>query len=236
MTLTPVIPTPVNESEIMKSSKLLLIALGLTAASALFAGTINYDASIDGTTAPGGVTFSATGGSLVAATKNDDVTFLGVDGGPSGTEIDIGQSILLAFDSPATFSSLTFVLLFNGPEYGDHNEIAASLTNGLNLYELRVSDENTGEWFKDGVLQTNVTGIGTYDNGRGEFTISNPFGATGVTSLEIYPLSSNPNGNESDFGLARFSASVPDGGSTAVALGLALLGMAGFARRAGRRA
>jgi len=211
----------------MKSFKFLAVAFGLTAASALFAGSIDYSAAINGLVAPAGTTFSATGGALVVDTKNS-LTFLGVTGGGAGTEISPFQSVEVTFDKPAIFKSLTLGLLFNGPEYGDNNEIAASLTNGSDLFELRLVGEDAAKWYLNGAYLFDVPGVGTQNGGFGLFKINNPFGGIGVNTLSLYPY---PYGaGNVDFGLVAFST-VPDAGTTVALLGTALLGLAAMARR-----
>lgn len=217
----------------MKSVKILAIALGLAASSSLFAGPVSWSADVDGSTLAG-ATFSSTGGPLVVDTKNG-VTFLGVDSGLAGSEIDLDESLSVDFDEAVVFSSLTLGLLFDGPEYGDLNEIAASFVNDSALYELRVTGLNTGEWYKNGVYQSDVTGMGTVNGGVGLWTVVDPFGIAKVTSVDFYPMFSAGPTSNSDFGLVAFTGtSVPDAGSSLALLGVALLGLAGFARRARR--
>ncbi|HEX2898191.1 MAG TPA: VPDSG-CTERM sorting domain-containing protein [Bacteroidia bacterium] len=223
----------------MKSMKSLIAAVSfIAAAAALNATPINYLASADGSAATADYSFSATGGSLQTGTKNG-VTFLGVSGGETKPEIDGGQSLTVWFTEPQRLASLTLVLLFNGPEYGDTGEIAAAFTSGGDLYELRVIGENDGEWYRNNVKVADLTtDAGNANNTQlgkaGKWTVLNPFGYSTVDSFTLYPIDNTPAGDDgSDFGLFAFST-VPDAGSTLALMGVALIGLAGFARRSRR--
>jgi hypothetical protein len=207
-----------------------LTSVLLLSSVAMNASTI-YDVNVNGLSVPG-ATAVATGGTLVVGNK-EGLKFLGVSGGGSGDEISMQQSITIDFFQPATFEYLTLGLLFNGPEYGDSHEVAASLTNGADEFSLVITGENIAKWYKNGNYLWDVAGIGTQNGGWGLFTIVNPFPGIVVDTLKLYPLSSNPTGNESDFGLVAFKT--PDSGMTAVLLGLGLAGMA-FASRRFKRA
>lgn len=207
-----------------------LTSVLLLSSVAMNASTI-YDVNVNGLSVPG-ATVVATGGTLIVGQK-EGLKFLGVTGGGSGDEISMHQSIKIDFFQPATFEYITFGLLFNGPEYNDHNEIAASLTNGADEFSLVVTGENMGKWYKNGNFLWNVAGSGTVNGGWGLFTVTNPFPGVVVDTLKLYPLSSNPTGNESDFGLVAFKT--PDSGMTVIFLGLGLASMA-FASRRFKRA
>lgn len=211
-----------NPSRLKLAGAVLLASVLALAAKAV---PISYSAAVDGVNVPN-ATVSATGGALTAATKNG-VTFLGVAGGFGGTEIDVSQTIDIVFDSAVQFDSITFGLLFDGPEYGDIGEIAASIVNAGSTYELKIVGLNSAEWYKDGVFQFNVAGGPTVLAGAGLFTVANPFGATLVSTLTLTPTSVSPGPGESnsDFGLVAFNGqAVPDGGTTALMLGAVLLG------------
>jgi hypothetical protein len=218
----------------MKSIKSLLSILSVLAVAAVSNATpIDYLASADGSAATADYSFTAQGGSLQVATKNGQ-TFLGVSGGETKPEIDSGQSLTVWFTQPERIASLSLVLLFNGPEYGDTGEIAAAFTSGLDTYELRVIGENAGKWYKNNSFVSDVDGYGTVNTGAGYWVIENPFGLDTVTSFKLYPIDNVPAGDDgSDFGLFAFST-VPDAGSTVALMGVALLGLAGFARRSRR--
>jgi hypothetical protein len=217
----------------MKSIKIFVSILSVLAASALNATPIDYLASVDGSAATADYSFSATGGALQVDTKNG-VTFLGVSGGQTGAEIDGNQSLTVWFTNPERLASLSLVLLFNGPEYQDTGEIAAAFTSGGDDYQLRLTGENAAAWYKNDVWVSNIfspAGEGTQQGKAGKFVIENPFGMSTVTNFKLYPIDNTPAGRDgSDFGLFAFST-VPDAGSTIALMGVALLGLAGFARR-----
>ncbi|HEY8995462.1 MAG TPA: hypothetical protein VIM71_12410 [Lacunisphaera sp.] len=219
----------------MKAQNILLLGVLTITASVLNATMIDYVASVDGLAASPDYSFSATGGSVVIGNKNG-VKFLGVSGGQTGTEIDGNQSLKIAFSSAEQLASLSFVLLFNGGEYGDYNEIAAAETNNGDKYQLRVVGENSAKWYKNNVFLNDVAGFGTEVGGQGKFVINNPFGVSAVTSFNLTAVDSiKPGKDGSDFGLSAFSTfdltSVPDGGSVLALIGLAMIGLAAIPRR-----
>lgn len=213
----------------MKSLKLLTLALGLATAASLQATPIDFLASADGIAATSDYSFTSTGGSVVLGHKNG-AYFVGVKSGQSGDEIDGNQSLTVHFAASERLASLSLALLFNGPEYGDNNEIAAAFTSGWDTYELRLTGQNAAKWYKNNVWVSNVVGFGTVTGGQGLFTISNPFGLSTVTSFKLFPIDTPNSKDGSDFGLYAFST-VPDAGSTLVLMGAALIGFVGLARR-----
>jgi hypothetical protein len=218
----------------MKALSLILGALTL-AATGLNATTIDYLASVDGLAASSDYSFSATGGSVVIGNKNN-VKFLGVSGGETGSEIDGNQSLKVAFTMAEQLSSLSFVLLFNGGEYGDNNEIVSAETSEGDLYQLRLVGEEAAKWYKNDTFLHDVTGIGTQVGGEGRFVIDNPFGLTAIHSFKLRPIdNAKPGRDGSDFGLAAFSTSdvtaVPEGDSVIALIGIALIGLARLPRR-----
>jgi len=204
--------------------KTILLACLLTLAHRQ-ATALSYNAGTDGLLAPAGTAFISSGGGLQLKTVAG-WTGLGVAGGASGGEIDIGQKLSVSFSGSKILSDLTIGFLFDGPEFNDLKEIAAIKINGTTEYKLTAIGLTSATW----------TGLGSVSNlspadstGAGVWSILNPFGSMAITSLELYPLSSNPTGNESDFSLVSFkttSTSVPDGGATLGMLGIAMTGLA----------
>jgi hypothetical protein len=221
----------------MKSIQLFTVILGLAATASLHSTPITYLASADGINATADYSFSATGGSAVLGYKNSTY-FAGVKGGAGGTEIDVNQSLTVNFAAAERLASLSFALLFNGPEYNDTKEIAEALTSAGDVYQLRVVGENLASWYKNNSFVASVIGIGTALNGPGRFTIDNPFGMAFVTSIKLAAVNNNPpkGGSNSDFGLFGFTtAAVPDTNSTLSLMGAAILTFAIIARRSCRR-
>lgn len=220
----------------MKITKILSSLVGLATAMALHATPIDYAASADGIAATSDYSFSATGGALVLGNKNG-ISFAGVSGGASGTEIDVNQSLTVTFSDLAHLSSISLALLFNGPEYSDNNEIASILTSAGDTYELRLTGENQADWYLNNAFVAGLTGSGTEDGGKGLFTIENPFGLSLVSYFTLSPVDIHPAKykSNSDFGLAAFTTStVPDVGSTLSLMGVAMIGLSAFARRSRR--
>ena len=203
---------------------LLPIILGVLSVGTAAYG-ISYDTKIDGTTPPAGATFTSFGGALGIKTQAGFYV-LGVQNGASGNEIDIGEWLQIDLSAPAHWKTLTLGLLFDGTEYGDNKEIAVALTDGNLNYTLTATGWNTAEWSGPG----SVTCLSQADeNNAAVWQISNPFGDVNVTTVRLYPASSNPGGNESDFGLVAFST--PEGGSSLALLAGAFAMMGAVGRK-----
>jgi ABC-type amino acid transport substrate-binding protein len=187
-----------------------------------------------------GVAFTASGGTFATKFVNG-WGGLGVSGGPSGSEIDIGQSIAMDF-AARVIADFSVALLYNGPEFGDYREIAQMLAyNGqvlIGSFTLEVDSDNTvpgASWSGPGVvsnLSTPTTATG------GAWRVSgHPFGEGAVTRLVFGALASgdcqSQCNNQSDYVLSAVHA-VPEPATGAlVALGL---GAAAFAPRRRSRA
>jgi hypothetical protein len=205
---------------------LLITPAFLLAASA---NAISYNANVDGLTAPGGSLFSASGGALGLKTVAG-WTGLGVAGGSAGGEIDLGQSLQVSFLSTTTLQSLTLAFLYDGPEFSDPQEIALTIATGgtTHNYALQITGETSANWNGPGSVLNHSPANAT---GGGVWEITNPFGTDAISVLSL-----SSGGRGSDFSLQGFSssglnaASVPDGGATAVLLGLGLMGF-GLVRR-----
>ncbi len=203
--------------------KLLPVILGVLSVGTAAYG-ISFDTGINGMTPPAGATFTASG-SLGTKTQAGFVV-LGVVGGASGNEIDLGEWLQINLSAPAHWTKLTLGLLFDGPEYGDKNEIAVALADGVSTFKLTATGLNTATWTGPG----SVTCLSQADEQHAAvWQINNPFGNVDVTTVRLYPASSNPNGNESDFGLVAFST--PEGGSSLALLGGALAMMGAVGRK-----
>src|SRR5690606_28940296 len=71
-------------------------------------------------------------------------TGVGVAGGRTNGEIDLNEAIIGNFSSQMLFDSFTLGLLFDGPEYGDVNEVARvsifrSESTRLNSSHVKIS-------------------------------------------------------------------------------------------------
>lgn len=113
-------------------------------------------------------------------------TGVGIAGGRTDGEIDIGESITGSFSKGVNVSSVTLGLLFDGPEYGDVNEVAKITAKyvggGSGIFTLTATGTHTAIWSlgTSGVISL---GSGAVNGGTGAWTVSNPFGNKIVSSL-----------------------------------------------------
>lgn len=184
-------------------------------------------------------TFTATtntGTGLFGTKSQAGYTGAGVQGGPSGNEIDIGQYINASFSNAIIITNFTLGVLFNGPEYKDVNEkaqvTATYLDNSVHTFTFTATGNTTAIW----------TGLGSYSNlspaivgDGGVWSISNPFGKERVKSLSFTAIPglagagcTNCN-NQSDYTLVSVSA-VPEPKTSAMML-LGLMGLGFMVRR-----
>jgi len=192
---------------------------------------ITYHVDVNGLTAAAGSQFIASGGNLELKNHNG-FNGLGISGGGSGGEIDLGQKLTINFLTPQVVEDFTVVFLYDGPEYADGHEVAAIRVNGSTEYQLTATGSTSASWTGSGSV-ANLSPA-TSDGGA-IWKITNPFSATPITSIELYPLV-YPVGQEapnpSDFSLRAFNTSaVPDGGSMASLLGLSAFALTVLRRK-----
>ncbi|HET7569878.1 MAG TPA: PEP-CTERM sorting domain-containing protein [Gammaproteobacteria bacterium] len=221
---------------------LLAAALTIGVAGVAFAGPnpITAQDIMDGNT--GLLTFTANGGALGLKTMGD-VTGVGVTGGASGNEIDIGQSISATSSSGFTLGSVTLAFLFDGPEYNDYEEVASltghfksggsSTAHVVNIYTNPT--DNDVDLYIDGTLNNSLILNATEatDSVPSEITLGPIFGNGWLSGLDFTALTATgcgvaPCTNQSDFSIESITA-VPEPGVLAM-FGLSLLGLA-FALR-----
>lgn len=223
----------------MQYSK-LAVALSLAIAGAAQADTSLLESSMypalvgsNGATI-GAVSFASAAGNFVQKSQGG-ISGLGVTGGRTGDEIDIGETVTMSWAAGLKITSFSVGLLFNGPEYGDWAEVAqvtawnGQQQVGLGLLKVDATD-NTAATFTG-------TGFGSVGNlapavegGGGAWKVDNPFGDAQVTRLEFTALSSTVCGtssctNQSDYVLSSVTA-VPEPGTYSMLL--AGLGAMGF--------
>lgn len=195
-----------------------------------------------------GITFTATGGNMGLKTTNG-VTGVGVTGGPSGNEIDlnVGEAITGTSTTGFILNSLTLAFLYDGPEYGDFQEVAqieAQLAGGGISTAVLTNDYSSPNdtdvtLLVDGLAAPGLVTNATVANNAiaSEITLGALFGDNPLTSLEFTALPGicgvgNCN-NQSDYSIESIDTrSVPEPGALGlVAFALALVGFGVWRRR-----
>lgn len=185
----------------------------------------------------GGVSFASAAGNFVQKSQGG-ISGLGVTGGRTNDEIDIGETVTMSWAAGLKITSFSVGLLFNGPEYADWAEVGqvtawnGQQQVGLGLLKVHATDNATATFTGTGF--GSVTNLATaVDGGGGGWKVDNPFGDTLVTRLQFTALASDVCGqrsctNQSDYVLSSVTA-VPEPGTYAMLL--AGLGALGFVAR-----
>lgn len=228
----------------MQLSK-IAAALALAAAGAAHADTSLLDSSMYATLSGtkggviGGVTFASAAGNFVTKTKGG-ISGLGVTGGRTGDEIDIGETVTLTWANGLKITTFSVGVLYNGREFGDWAEMAqVRAYSGANLLAVGVLQVDP---INDTLAAFTGTGFGSVTNlspateaQGGGWRVDNPFGDALITKLKFTALTSDVCGtgprtctNQSDYTLSSVTA-VPEPGTYAMLL--AGLGALGFVAR-----
>jgi hypothetical protein len=172
-------------------------------------------------------------------------TGVGVSGGRTIDEIDTDETITGTFTKAVSLTGFSLSVLFDGPEYGDWNEIAqvtAHLTGGESLVgTLRATGIASATWLVGGVSFpgsfVSSLGSGAISGGSGAWDVRNPFGNASITSLDFTAITSTYCGsgacnNQSDYALRSIDVAAPiPEPETYALMGAGLLAVAFMARR-----
>jgi len=160
-----------------------------------------------------GVTFSSAPGDFIVKNLNG-FSGLGVTGGRTGDEIDIGETVTMSFAAQVV-SDFSVAFLYNGPEFGDWREIAqVTAYNGaaiLGIYTLTVGNDGAipgATW--SGAGSVSNLSLPTDAGGASWRVLGNPFGDAAITGLQFTALASglcqSTCDNQSDYALSSVNA------------------------------
>jgi hypothetical protein len=217
-----------------------LLSTAAQAADTIFGSAFGSSNSYSTTFADGvNATFSSAPGNFQMKSQGG-ITGVGVSGKTAG-ELDIGESISGVFSRGVQLASIRLGLLFDGPEYGDVNEVAQITaywtTGGSQSFTLTATGTHSALWTGSGSVLS--VGTGAVNGGAGAWDIFNPFGTRQVSRISFAALTGvaastcTSCSNQSDYTLVSVTA-VPE--PQTYALMLAGLGLVGtIARRRSQR-
>lgn len=175
-----------------------------------------------------GVSFQALGGKLDSKLVAGYLG-IGVSGHTAG-EIDIGEAIKASWGSAQKVSSFSVAFLFNGPEFGDVNEVAkVNLTGSANgVYgKLTAVSDTQAKWqlFNSSNVALGsasfVNAVSSATAGAaGVWTVTDPFTNYAGTGMKFSALEgvcgSKKCFDQSDFAFYSLTTTIPEPGSYAM--------------------
>ena len=215
--------------------------LGLSGVAMAAPITIDYTDVVGGTL-PAGTTATPVGGSFQvksAGSGADSITGVGISGGPTPGEIDVGQSIVFDFGSAVVLNDLRIALLYVGPAWGDPTdgekaEFVATLAGGGSstvTFQVNadgtsgVLDPFTGSW---NFCSTNAANL---ESSGGCWDFADLFGNNAITSLALNARSVVDSGNDTDYVFVNMTYTPVPAPAALALLGFGLVGIALVRRR-----
>lgn len=112
----------------------LSFLVAANSANALTAGTVSGADFVNGQSSDiynfsDGTSATFVGSSAFQKKTQAGITGVGISGGITPGEIDIGETLTGTFSKEVIVSSINLALLFDGPEYSDVKEVAKLLVN-----------------------------------------------------------------------------------------------------------
>lgn len=205
------------------------LTTGTVVGSNFVNGQSSYSTSFDD-----GTTATFVGSNTFQKKNQAGITGVGIAGGRTNDEIDIGETLTGTFSKEVIVSSINLALLFDGPEYKDVKEVAKMLVSfadgGTGIYYLTATGVNSAAWTGEGSLLS--VGSGAVDGGTGAWQLTNPFGFRSVDSIVFTAVKGFPDShckkcdNQSDYTFVNMTViPVPEADKSAMMFaGLLLMG------------